>query len=100
MDSVDFSQRYADSEDDAYLEQAERITRSLEKSDGFKYSGQFADPEKRQEFVEQLAAELSGKKPMPKPAQPEEEEKWSSDKFWNDPEELQKAAKAVRPRKL
>jgi hypothetical protein len=85
-DNVDYTQQTAGGDDDAYLDQAERITQSLEKSDGFKYSGQFSDPEKRQEFVEQLAMELSGKKPIPRQGRPEEEEKWSSDRFWNSDE--------------
>lgn len=86
--SADPSHGDPDTENDAYLEQAERITRSLEKSDGFKYSGQFRDPEKRREFVEQLAEELRGENGQPKPTRPQEpkEERWSSDKFWNSDE--------------
>ena len=96
MENVDYSQRYADSEDDAYLEQAERITRALERSDAFKYSGQFTDPEKRREFVEGLADTLSGGNGNRKPTQPQEpkEEAFltraADDKFWNNPEEQKK----------
>jgi hypothetical protein len=65
--SVDASQQYTQSEaDDEYMEQAERITRSLANSKEFKYSGQFADPEKRREFVEGLAEGLRGKSPKRK----------------------------------
>lgn len=85
--NVDFSQRTAASEADEYTEQAERITRSLERSDAFKYSGQFSDPEKRREFVEQLADELAGRKSAPKPQPQEEKEKpflsrKADDEFW------------------
>jgi hypothetical protein len=91
MENVDYTQRYGDSEADEYMEQAERITRSLEQSDDFKYSGQFSDPEKRREFVEQLAAELSGRPTPQKQAQPEEQEepflsRKADDKFWGSDE--------------
>jgi hypothetical protein len=96
---VDISQRYAQSEADEHTEQAERITRSLEKSNEFKYSGQFADPEKRREFVEGLAEGLRGKPAVPvKPQESEEEPSLSraaDDKFWNSEE-----PKKVMPRKL
>jgi hypothetical protein len=106
--SVDASQQYAQSEaDDEYMEQAERITRSLANSKEFKYSGQFADPEKRREFVEGLAEQFrnpngNGQK-RPALQEPKEEETLSraaDDKFWNDPEEVKKAGKMVRPAKL
>ena len=99
MDNVDFSQRTADSEDDPYIEQAERITRSLERSDAFKYSGQFSDPEKRMEFVEGLADELRGGNGNGrKPAQPEERPKSQlqrDNEFWSSDE-----PKQVMPKKL
>jgi hypothetical protein len=102
--NVDFSQRYAQSEADEYTEQAERMTRAMERSDAFKYSGQFADPEKRREFVEGLAERLRGKPAMPaQPQEPEEEEALSrsaDNKFWSNPEELKRAGKMVRPEKL
>jgi hypothetical protein len=101
---VDFSQRYAQSEADEHTDQAERITRSLGKSNEFKYSSQFADPEKRREFVEGLADGLRGKSAAPvKPQDPEEEpslNRAADDKFWSDPEETKKAGKMVRPAKL
>lgn len=100
---VDIAQRYAQSEDDGYMEQAERMMRNMERSDAFKYSGQFSDPDKRREFVEGLAEMLrnpngNGQRPAPQ-AEPREEG-FSSEKFWSDPEEVQRAAKQVRPRKL
>jgi hypothetical protein len=96
-ENVDFSQRYADSEDDAYLEQAERMTRAMERHSAFKYSGQFADPEKRREFVEGLAEQLrGGNGNSRKPAKPEPQEKpFSSDEFWNSDEPGQ-----IMPKKL
>lgn len=84
---------------DPYDEQAERITRSMERSDPFKYSGYFSDREKRREFVEGLADRLrGGDGNVRKPAQPKEQPKsqlqrdndfWSSDEF-----------KQVMPKKL
>lgn len=89
-DNVDYSQRTADDEDDPYLEQAEDMVRDLEKRPDFKHLGIFADPEKRRQYVEDQADALrgsSGKKPMPKQTQPEDEEKpWSSDRFWGSDE--------------
>ena len=84
---VDFSQRYAQSEADEYTEQAERMTRNMERSNGFKYSGQFADPDKRREFVEGLARALKGEPDPPKPGQREEQEepflsREADEKFW------------------
>jgi hypothetical protein len=74
-------------DNDEYIEQAERITRDMERSDGFKYSGQFSDPEKRREFVEQLADALAGRKSEPRPQPQEEKEepflsRAADDKFW------------------
>ena len=89
MENVDYTQRTADGGSDEYTEQAERITRSMERSDGFKYSGQFSDPEKRREFVEQLAEQLrnqNGNGRKPEQPQESEEEPFSSDKFWNSDE--------------
>lgn len=101
---VDFSQRYAQSEADEYTEQAERMTRTMERDKSFKYSGQFADPEKRREFVEGLAEGLRGRPAVPvQPREPEEEPSLSrsaDDKFWSNPEEMKKAGKMVRPAKL
>jgi hypothetical protein len=85
-ESVDIAQQYAQSEADEYTEQAERITRSMERSDGFKHSGQFSDPEKRRQFVESLAENLRGRPAMPARPQEEKEEPFLSrkadDKFW------------------
>jgi hypothetical protein len=94
---VDFSQRYAQSEDDEYTEQAERMTRSMERS-----NVPLGIP--REQFVEQMAERLRGKPAVPvKPQGPEEEPSLSraaDDKFWSDPEEMKKAGKMVRPAKL
>jgi hypothetical protein len=97
---VDFSQRYAQSEADEHTEQAERITRSLEKSNEFKYSGQFADPDKRAQFVEELAERLRGKPAHPVKPQEPEEKPFSNEEFFSNPEELKKAGRQVRPQKL
>jgi len=84
--NVDFSQRYAQSEADEYTEQAERMTRSMENSDAFKHSGQFADPDKRREFVEGLAEQLRGRPAKPtRPQEPEEKpflSRKAEDEFW------------------
>jgi hypothetical protein len=96
---VDSAQQHAQSEADEYTEQAERMTRQIERSDGFKYSGQFADPAKRREFVEGLAEQLRGKPARPAQAE-EREEPFSSEKFWSNPEEVKRAGKMVRPPKL
>jgi hypothetical protein len=86
-------------EADEYTEQAERTTRDLERSG--KFPAQFADPGKRTEFVEGLARRLRGETDAPQKRQPQGQEKpFSSDEFWGNPDELQKAAKQVRPRKL
>src|SRR5947208_10037723 len=78
--NVDISQRTAQSEADEYTEQAERMTRDMERNRAFKY-GQFSDPEKRREFVESLAERLRGKPAMPMQPQEPEEEPFSSEKF-------------------
>lgn len=84
---VDSSQGNADSEDDPYLEQAERITKSLQRTPAFKYSGQFADPERRAEFVRELAMGLRGDRASQKRPRPQEDEKpFSSNDFWNSDE--------------
>lgn len=99
---VDIAQRYAQSEADEFTEQAERMTRDMERSDAFKYSGQFADPEKRAQFVESLAESLRGKPARPMQPQEEEEEPFlnrkADDKFWGDKTELQRVGKLVRPK--
>jgi hypothetical protein len=97
---VDFSQRHAPSESDEYSEQAERIVRTMERHSDFKYSGQFSDPEKRRQFVEGLAEQLRGKSAIPVQQQEPEEKPFSSNEFWSDPEEVKRAARAVRPPKL
>jgi hypothetical protein len=102
--NVDISQRYAQSEADEYTEQAERMTRTMERSDAFKHSGQFSDPEKRAQFVEGLAEQLRGKTAQPAQQSAPMEEGFLSrkadDKFWSDPEELKRAGKMVRPERL
>jgi hypothetical protein len=96
--SVDISQQYAPSEADEYTEQAERMTRDMERG-ALKHSGQFADPDKRREFVEQLAEQLRGK--PARPAQPQEEKekpflsRKADDEFWASDE-----PKNVMPKKL
>lgn len=83
--NVDFSQRYAASEADEYTEQAEQMTRDLERGPG-KYWGMFTDPDKRREYVEGLAELLRGKRA--RPAQPQEEKekpflsRKADDEFW------------------
>lgn len=82
---ADFSQRYSPSEADEYTEQAERMTRDMERG-AFKHSGQFADPDKRREFVEQLAEQLRGRPARPAQPQGGEEKPFLSrkadDEFW------------------
>jgi len=90
---VDFSQRYAQSEADEYTDQAERMTRSMERS-----NVPLGIP--REQFVEQMAERLRGKPAHPVKPQDPQEEGFSSEKFWNDPAELEKAAKQVRPKRL
>jgi hypothetical protein len=93
-----------DGEDiDEYAEQAERMTRNMERTGALNPYGQFAHPQKRMAFVEELAERLrnpngNGQKKV-QPQNPEEEP-FSSEKFWSNPEELKKAGKMVRPRKL
>jgi hypothetical protein len=83
---------------DEHTAHAEQITRSLERSQ--KYSGLWGGMPNRAEFVRGLAEKLRGGPATPA-TQPEEQEKpFSSNEFWNDREEVQKAAKQVRPRKL
>src|SRR5438105_12531 len=91
--NVDFSQRYAQSEADEYTEQAERMTRDMERA-----RVPFGIP--REQFVEQLAERLRGKPAMPMRPQEPEEKPFSSDEFWGDPEDVKKAGRAVRPQKL
>jgi hypothetical protein len=102
--NVDFSQRYAQSEADEYTEQAERMTRDMERNAGF---GIPADPEKRRPFVDQFAELLrnpngNGQKQV-QPQEPKEEgflSRAADEKFWSDPEEMKRAGKMVRPAKL
>lgn len=78
---------------------AERTVRSLQ-AGPMKHYGMFADPVQRAKFVERLARSHRGGPATPE-TQPEEQEKpFSSNEFWNDPAELQKAAKQARPRRL
>jgi hypothetical protein len=92
---VDFAQRTADSEDDPYIEQAERIVRSLEKDPMF---GIPTDPEKRREYVEQLAEELRGENGQRKPTQPQDGQeepmltRKAHDRFFGNIEEMKKYA--------
>jgi hypothetical protein len=112
--NVDFSQQYAqseaDGENDWCYQEAKRIVRDFETNEP--YNASYKDPEKRQEIVEQMAEKLreafdengrlgthSRRKNPPKPIE-QEEEPFSSDKFWSDPEELKRAGKMVRPPKL
>ena len=68
------------------------------KAGPMKHYGMFADPVQRAKFVERLARSHRGGPATPE-TQPEEQEKpFSSNEFWNDPEELQKAAKQARRR--
>jgi hypothetical protein len=100
MENVDYTQRYAQSEADEYAEQAERMTRSLERMKEFKYSGFLADADKRREYVEGLAEKLRGGPATPAQPQEPEEKPFNQDEFFKSPEELQKAGRAVRPPKL
>jgi hypothetical protein len=96
---VDISQRYAQSEADEHTEEAERLTRALERNPAF---GIPKDPEARKQYVEEWAERLRHPDGSPKLAQPQEEqeEPFSSEKFWSNPEEVKRAGKAVRPPKL
>jgi hypothetical protein len=95
--SVDFAQRYAQSEADEYTEQAEQMTRSMERD-----RVPLGIP--REQFVEQLAERLRGKPAMPTQPQEEAEEpsisRSADDKLWGSTEELKRAGKMVRPAKL
>src|ERR1700676_2358535 len=97
--SADPSHGDPDTENDEYVEQAERMVRDMERRPEFKYMGTFTDPEKRKEFVQQLADELRGGNGNGrKPAQPGERTKsWRErdDEFWNSDE-----PKQVMPKKL
>jgi hypothetical protein len=83
---------------DEHTAHAEQITRSLERSQ--KYSGMWGGMPNRAEFVRGLAEKLRGGPATPVTQPEEPEEKFSSNAFWGNPEELQRAAKQVRPRKL
>ncbi|HEV2522591.1 MAG TPA: hypothetical protein VGT24_09435 [Candidatus Acidoferrales bacterium] len=97
-DNADYTQRTAASEDDPYLEQAERILRSMAREDGLEYLAHLGDSE-RQEFIEQLADGLRGESSKRKiAAQPEERPKSQRERdneFWGS-DEPQK----VMPKKL
>jgi hypothetical protein len=101
--NVDISQRYAQSEADEYTEQAERMTRDMERYGKSHIGlGFLSDPDKRAQFVESLAERLRGKPAMPGQPQEEKEEPFLSraadDKFWGDKDELQRVGKLVRPK--
>jgi len=80
---VDIAQRYAQSEADEYTEQAERMTRDMERDTRL---GIPTEPEKRREFVESLAETLRGKPAEPVKPQEEKEEPFlnreADNKFW------------------
>jgi hypothetical protein len=54
----------------------------------------------RAKFVEYFANQLREAAPAPVEQDEEQEKPFNSNEFWNNPAELQKAAKQVRPRKL
>jgi len=95
--SVDIAQRYAQSETDEYTEQAERMTRDMER-------GGVQLGNARAKFVADMAEQLRGKPAMPAQPQETKEEGFLSraadEKFWSDPEEMKRAGKMVRPAKL
>jgi hypothetical protein len=83
---------------DEYGEQAERMTRDMERNGALNPYGEFAHPQKRMAFVEELAERLRGapaRKPMP---QGEHEEpsmtREAENKLWANTGELQKAWRA------
>ncbi len=71
--NVDISQRHAQSESDEYTEQAERMTRDMERD---RRLGIPTDPDKRREFVEGMAEQLRGRPTTPQ--QPAKEQRGPS----------------------
>lgn len=107
---VDISQRYAQSESDVYLQRAEAIAQSLARGP-MKYAKIFADPEQRRDWVEGLAERLrdndgddrATRENRSQMAAPKEEpvlSRSADNAFWNNPDELKKASRAVRPPNL
>lgn len=90
---VDFSQRYAQSEADEYMEQAERTTRQMERM-GIRLGAA------REKFVADMAKQFRGGPATPAQPQEPDEAPFSNEKFFSDPKELKKAGRAVRPPKL
>src|SRR5712671_2960958 len=86
-------QESPENEADEYTEQAERMTRDMERN-GIRLGNA------RDKFVGDMAQRLRGGPATPARRQEPEEEAFSSEKFWSNPEELKKAGKMVRPRKL
>lgn len=61
----------------------------------------WSDPRKRQEFIQGLRErQAGGREAQQQPQQEPQEQPFSSEKFWNNPEEVQRAAKAVRPKRF
>lgn len=101
--SVDIAQRYAQSESDEYTEQAERMTREMER-------GGVQLGNARDKFVNDMAEQLRGRPIRPAPPQEEEDgqaagigklrlyDKKGHDEFWSNPEELKRVGKLVRPK--
>jgi len=100
--SVDYSQRYAESDADNSEEpdEAERMARTLHRMPEFRYAFFLNDPIERQKWVQRYREALNGQpnSTAKKLQEPEEEPSLSraaDDKFWNSEE-----PKKVMPRKL
>jgi hypothetical protein len=91
--TVDYSQRTAPSEVDEHTERAERMTRDMERG-GVRLGAA------RDKFVADMADHFRGGPIRPAKPQDPEEKPFSNEEFFNNPEELKKAARAVRPPKL
>jgi len=100
--NVDFSQRYADGLGDS--DEADRIVRALMRIPGLEHMEMWRDPDKLKRFTDGVRNELSGYNTTPEEdarlRQETPERPFNSEEFWSNPEEVQQAARTVRPRKL
>lgn len=104
MDDVDYTQRTADSNPDPGDDQAERIVRALRRTPGLEYLPIWSDPQKLKRFTDEMRASLSGYDTTPHEdallRQESEEKPFSSDEFWSNSEEQQKAVRQIRPKRF
>jgi hypothetical protein len=105
MDSVDYTRMTADDNPDPGADQAERIVKALRRIPGLEYLPIWSDPQKLKRFTDETRMALSGYDTTKEEdarlrQETPEEEPFSSDKFWSNPEELKRAGQMVRPPKL